>query len=158
MIYKTQEQLDEAIRDWQQILRLRDWRVSGKIMRKAEMCIEHADAAITRCDTKKIAKIQLIDPVDFIIGVDEPWEEEHDHERSLVHELLHIHESEICDIVWDADEELHAKLKTNRERLVSALAEGFVLLRNQLRAAEELVARSPRVVREPTNGKVEVPA
>ena len=81
MIYRDQAELDAALTMWQKRLRLQDWRVIGQTHRQIDVA--------GRCHFKlslKAAVIDLLDPVDAV-----DWDYPLDHERTLVHELLHLH-------------------------------------------------------------------
>ncbi len=86
MIYETQEQAQQACREWQKILRLQDWDVTAVIRRGREMKLEDAQAEVSWKSENKTAIVRLLDPLDYQNDI-----YEQDHERSLVHELLHLH-------------------------------------------------------------------
>ena len=87
----TQEELERLCREWQKILRLQDWDIKVKICRQNDMTPDsQADSTWTL--PKKTAIIRLCDPIDYI---DVAWPQ--DMERSLVHELLHLHLAPIDD-------------------------------------------------------------
>lgn len=87
MIYETQEQLDAALKEWQKVLQLQDWKVKASIVRGRDMFMEDSAAAVRWTFPKKMATIVLLDPLDYEPNRDFPQ----DHEKSLVHELLHLH-------------------------------------------------------------------
>ncbi|MEW6726892.1 MAG: hypothetical protein AB1327_08035 [Bacillota bacterium] len=86
MIFENADQLAEKCAEWQRILRLQDWDVITKIVRSDDM---HSDGQgeCTWVIERKEAIIKLLDPVDY--SPRSPFEQ--DHERTLVHELLHLH-------------------------------------------------------------------
>jgi hypothetical protein len=67
-------------------LRLSDWLVTVGILRLRDMAGQRA-AQIDWHLTKKVAVLELLDPVDFPPNSMLPQ----DHEVDLVHELLHLH-------------------------------------------------------------------
>jgi hypothetical protein len=115
MIYETAEQAQQACREWQKILRLQDWDIKVKIVRQDALRNLDDQANVNCCLANKQALIKLVDPIDY--PRDTEWEQ--DHERSLVHELLHLH-------FWGfADKER----ETEEEQAVCALASAFVRLK-----------------------------
>lgn len=81
MIFK-EEQLEEACERWQSALRLRDWDVEVRIVRGLERT-----GSVTYDVGLRCAIISLLDPQDYPADAIQ----EQDHERTLVHELLHLH-------------------------------------------------------------------
>lgn len=83
----TEEQLKAKCAEWQKILRLEDWTIFTGIYRSRDFKTENSQAEIEPFLQKRMAKIRILDPVDY-----EPtcWTPQ-DMEISLVHELLHIH-------------------------------------------------------------------
>lgn len=83
----TQEQLEDLCREWQERLRLQDWRVRIAISRQWEFENHEREG---ECDwqlDKKRAVIRILDPVDYPPNLVVPQ----DQEKTLVHELLHLH-------------------------------------------------------------------
>lgn len=87
VIYESQEQLNTALAYWQDILRLRDWKLKAEIAREKKMSQLGRQAEVSVDEQHKYARIWLMSPEDF--PEDVGWEQ--DHEESLVHELLHVH-------------------------------------------------------------------
>jgi hypothetical protein len=85
--YENDEQLQEALIFWQKVLRLQDWDVYARIARGRELFTENSAAAVRWTLAKKVATLQLLDPIDY----EDNLAVEQDHEVSLVHELLHLH-------------------------------------------------------------------
>lgn len=86
MIYQDEEELQESLSYWQDVLRLRDWIIKARIVRRWEIrdgCVGQADWQLE----SKMASIKILDSVDyepiFMIPIDQ--------EHCLVHELLHLH-------------------------------------------------------------------
>lgn len=83
----TEEQLKQKCAEWQKILRLQDWDVRTSIRRAADMKLKDANAEISVNVQHRLADITVLDPIDFGKFELNPQ----DMEKSLVHELLHIH-------------------------------------------------------------------
>ena len=82
----TIEQLRDRCAYWQKVLRLQDWDIQLSLVRQWDV-----PDAFGTCDAnliKKIARIKILDPVD---DGDPHDYEEYDAEKTLVHELLHVH-------------------------------------------------------------------
>lgn len=84
----TQAQLDELLADWQRRLRLRDWNVKVQLRRRHDMSLEDSCGACRWQLSKKLACVELLDPIDYDPG-SFGWPQ--DVEWTLVHELLHLH-------------------------------------------------------------------
>ena len=113
MIYKTDKEAQAACVWWQKRLGLADWDVKVQLSRGSKMddCQGYVDYVINR----KQALIQLLVPEDY--RDDNGWTQ--DHERTLIHELLHLH------TVWwgnkaDSDE------RRLEEQMIHLLAKAFV--------------------------------
>jgi len=87
MIYKNDEELQAACELWQKRLRLQDWIVKASICRARDMLKEGVNGECRWVLEKKMANVRILDPVDYPDDLMEPQ----DHERTLVHELLHLH-------------------------------------------------------------------
>lgn len=75
----------ERLRYWQRLLRLQDWDIELRVVRRHEL-----DDAYGRCSTWSAvgrAKIRLLDPQDFEPTIDP---RDRDIKVTLVHELLHL--------------------------------------------------------------------
>ena len=82
----TQEDLERLLAKWQRILRLQDWDVHLRVVRRWEM---HNEDTMGECEyllRKRCAVIRILDSADYDPGT--PWPQ--DQERTLVHELLHL--------------------------------------------------------------------
>ncbi len=80
----TQEELEQKCREWQAILKLRDWDVKPKIARYYD---EPNLGSCTWKLQKKMALINIQEHDDY----DHNLKWERDQETTLVHELLHLH-------------------------------------------------------------------
>jgi hypothetical protein len=80
----------EALRDrctyWQKVLRLQDWDVKVSLVRQWD--VPNSFGTCEPYLEKRIAKVKILDVVD---DGDPDNFEDFDQERTLVHELLHIH-------------------------------------------------------------------
>lgn len=84
----TEQELQELCRKWQERLRLQDWDIVVRLVRKRDFAIK--DGVDGECEWEsqnKIAIIRILDPIDY----DPDCILEQDIERTLVHELLHLH-------------------------------------------------------------------
>jgi len=117
MIYKTQEELDQALAYWQKVLQLQDWEVKASVERKKDITLDDVDAMVSWYFTHKKAIVRLLDPIDYNELFDQ------DHEYSLVHELLHLH---FAGFDTTAKESLEEKLL---EQCINALSTALVSLK-----------------------------
>jgi hypothetical protein len=112
----TQAELDKLCALWQKRLRLQDWRVTVKLVRKYDLpdcyaeCVPHSRT--------KIAKIKIADPSDR----DPEWVDETELEWSLVHELMHLYCPDYSP-GDDEDVEFETMLNLVSEALVTAYGE-----------------------------------
>ena len=124
VIYETQEELDAAIALWQKRLRLQDWDIKAEIKRGRDMRHDYPVSGlntITVC--AKLAHIRLLDPLDYDCET-----EPQDHERTLVHELIHMHLQPLLNQVEAEDSELCKRLWSATEQAITALDGAFVKL------------------------------
>lgn len=88
----TQEEAQSLCAYWQALLRIQDWDVEVKIVRRPEFT--NAIDCMGECNTwriKKRAVIHLLHPEDHAIFVkNSKFVTPHDMEVTLVHELLHV--------------------------------------------------------------------
>jgi hypothetical protein len=113
----TEDQIREKCAEWQRILRLQDWIVSVSIVRERDMGMENTMGTINPTLEKRMAKIRILDPVDYPPGLMEPQ----DMELTLVHELLHLH-------LWFFTESLEGPLHVAEEQAIEAISRGLVAL------------------------------
>ena len=88
MIYRSQEELEEAVKLWQGRLRLQDWDIHAEIVDGA--VIDGADATCRPFQHLKRARIRLINP-DHYHACPNREGAPHNHQSDLIHEMLHIH-------------------------------------------------------------------
>lgn len=84
----TQTELESLLAEWQKRLRLRDWTVRIKRVRVHEISIPGTDGTCTWGLETKRAIVEILDPIDYPpsrFGYDQ------DVEKTIVHELLHLH-------------------------------------------------------------------
>lgn len=87
MIYANNDELMAACQEWQKILRLQDWIINASIERARDMHSTDVNGECSWQISKKMAKIKILDPIDYPPGLMEGQ----DMEITLVHELLHCH-------------------------------------------------------------------
>lgn len=112
----TQIELDKLCALWQKRLRLQDWRVTVKLVRKYELPDSYADT-LPHGKTKA-AKIRIVDPGDR----NPEWADETELEWSLVHELLHLYCPDLSP-GDDEDVDFETMLNLVSEALVTAYRE-----------------------------------
>lgn len=86
MLFKDQTHLKERLAYWQKLLRLQDWDVIPKIVRREKMTLGGQGECQWGLERKE-ATIRLIGPIDY----PDDCSREQDQELTLVHELLHLH-------------------------------------------------------------------
>lgn len=128
MIYTSQEEIDAALAYWQKVLRLQDWDVRAKIVRLCGLSDSGCQGDCSTTPSTKKALIRLLDSVDYTPSTE--WAQ--DHERVLVHELMHIHMNEVMDEVRDVSLKLHNRLYTQEERVVEMAATAMISLKRQI--------------------------
>lgn len=82
-----QETLDELLAEWQGTLRLQDWDVEAAFRRAYDLTRVDVAGECRWVLSNKTAVIRILDPCDFDPDICRPQ----DVERTLVHELLHLH-------------------------------------------------------------------
>jgi len=97
----TEPELTALCAEWQKRLRLQDWTVKVKIARERDMDANRA-GQILWVSLKKVALIKILDSVDY--NHTDGWPQ--DHEETLVHELLHLHNSRFPTEENNIDEEV----------------------------------------------------
>lgn len=111
---RTDPQLQELCRLWQRVLRLQDWDVKIQFKRHYQMSANRAG----ECDMivrKKLAVIAILDPDDY----NSSYLYNQDIEKTLVHELCHLHLTQ-----YEGGLDL-----TIEEQAVESFASGFVNLK-----------------------------
>lgn len=139
MIFKTNEEAQARCRFWQEILRLQDWNVTVKVLRRSQKWTESTCGSVRVFLDSKSADLQLLDSQDFQPGDDPSII---DMEDTLVHELLHLHMESIvgAESLPKTDPKFIAL-----EQAVNAMAGGFV---RALRMGEPAAEAPPVVVQQ----------
>jgi len=115
----TQEQLQQACREWQRRLRLEDWRVTVRFQDWVSMSTIGRSGEVQWNLQAKSAVISILPPGQRCDG--NPEMAEGDWERTLVHELLHLHLA-----AWDTcDGSLE---DAAQEQAINAMSEALVTL------------------------------
>ncbi len=113
----TQEALEERSAYWQKVLRLQDWNIQAVVVRRRDMELECVQGECEPQLSNKRATIRLLDPVDYL--PDNEWPQ--DMERTLVHELLHLHMEPFCYDLEGVENGL-------MEQAICCIADGLVAL------------------------------
>ncbi len=117
----TDAELQELCQKWQRVLRLQDWRINVKFV-DTEHIPDNALGACKVFADSKLALIKLSRPeaIDKTDGFSAAFPYMDDTERTLVHELLHIH----LDGLFDGEAD---KLKqTMKEQAIEAITDGLI--------------------------------
>lgn len=127
MIYNSQEELDEALALWQKRLRLQDWEVRARIVTRKQMEGDSYGRCFVHWDTKQ-ATIRILHPEFYEDEkeLDEWGRAACNHERVLVHELLHIP----FHPLMPSEEGM---LYSHIEQVIESLASSFVEVRPVVR-------------------------
>ena len=120
MLTKPIEELHKDLEFWKPILGVQDWEVVLKKVRHDQLDKESQGNVSIQAYSKK-AVIRLLDEID----VTSEWDFPIDHEKTLVHELLHLHFAPF-NIKSDTPEEMY------EEQAVHKLAKGLVTLRRMI--------------------------
>lgn len=115
----TQEQLEILCLEWQQRLRLQDWRVAVKIVPQYEIPGNWGECS--RNTRKKIATIRVAFPTATDACVDHDFPE--DPEVVLVHELLHL---TFADFDVTNDGEVDPLVSQAQEQAINMIAGALV--------------------------------
>ncbi len=114
----TEDELRELLKEWQEVLWLRDWDVKVGIYRQEDFDHKTGQGEITWILPKKQAVIKIVDPIDY---PKVQWAQ--DMERTLVHELNHLHFAP-----FDNADEGSAN-DISQEQAIDALAKALVTLK-----------------------------
>lgn len=105
---------------WQKELRLADWDIKCWIKRQENLSHADAQAEYRATPEHKEAWIKVLDPSHY--PTDTSWPQ--DHEKSLVHELAHIHmnsfapeDGTLARVAWEQASELIAHTLVRLRRL-----------------------------------------
>lgn len=108
--------LDALLAEWQPALRLQHWTITVQYTRRLEASAQNRYMLLSLK-----SKIEIVDPIDYNADY---CNEPQDVERSLVHELLHLHFAAISP---DNDSPQHV----HEEQAVESLARAFVALKRR---------------------------
>ena len=119
----TPEELEERVTYWQNILRLRDWKIAVKYADSSDEVDNNAGQCLAHQHTKT-AVIKLIKPEAFnpTSPFSQAFPENLDEETTLVHEMLHIH----FDGLFIEDD--HEVREEREEQAIEFVAEALVRL------------------------------
>lgn len=124
------EELQEACKEWQKILRLQDWKIQIEIVRQWVVDPDYWAHIQTNQDYKN-ATIKFVDPND--INPDDVFDQRN-MESDLVHELLEIH---INPLITDRD------MQPAKEQAINMITQAFIRLKTERRwgrSATEITA------------------
>lgn len=113
----TEEQLIELCKYWQKRLRLEHWDIFLRIARAREFELKDAQGECRWVQSSALATIKILDHVDW---PQTPFE--HDMEKTLVHELLHLHFCPFDDCL-DSDNLKDIMLERAIDHIAKALVE-----------------------------------
>lgn len=120
----SQVEAEDRLHFWQGVLGLEDWDIRIDIVRYFQMD-KGSMGEVRRANFKKIADITLLDPQDYSPS----FMREQDMEKTLVHELLHLH-------FWGSRPPGAKEDERGEERAIDAIASALVgLHRKALYAA-----------------------
>ncbi len=111
----NEDQLQEKLKLWQERLRLQDWIVSVKIVRRREMQPDR-QGEIEFNLYNKVAMISILEPIDY-----DDWGKQ-DMEDTLVHELLHLHLAGI-NFHFGKNNDVYEMLE---EQAIESIAHGLI--------------------------------
>lgn len=117
----TNQELHNLCLDWQERLRVQDWRVAVSFAVPGQMSETYHHGECATCDARKLARIKILRP-DCHPG--DEFEAPYDTEEILVHELLHLHTNGL-NIAPDSAENMAM------EQMVDLVAEALVRLKRE---------------------------
>jgi hypothetical protein len=117
----TDADLQTLCAEWQKTLRLQDWDVKVRIVRRSQFRISDAQGECEWLLPKKTALIHIVDPIDY--PPNSVWEQ--DMERTLVHELLHCHMAGFDDFEYGSPKDVAV------EQAVESIAKALVSLKRK---------------------------
>jgi hypothetical protein len=114
----SEDELRAKCAEWQKILRLQDWIINVSIVRERDANLKGCNAEIHVTLPNRIARIHILDPIDY----DPTNALPQDMEQYLVHELLHIH---LYPITGQFRE---GPLQIAEEQAIEAISKGLIAL------------------------------
>ena len=118
----TQEQLEQACREWMKRLRLADWRVTVRWQGWVSMSVLGRSGEVHWNLQQKSATIYILPPGQRCD--DSPSMTPGDWEQTLCHELLHLHFAPFDDSGGEHETAQEQALNAMAEALVAAVREG----------------------------------
>lgn len=118
MIYSTDAEVQQACEEWKKRLRLQDWFTKSGIYRERDMQLGECNGECEYQLETKMATIRIIDPLDYPEGLIV----EQDMEKTLVHELLHLH---FAPLYANTDDK---SIKDAQEQAIDCIAHALVNL------------------------------
>lgn len=118
-VFTSKDELADSVSYWKDILRLQPWDIRVSIKRAFDMtpdCVGTCRAV----KENQTAFIGLLDPIDYDPSSSFPI----DHEKTLVHELLHLHFEAIFP---DGNSPLYFMV----EQVIDALSKALVRVRRE---------------------------
>ena len=116
----TEDELIKLCREWQECLRLEFWSIALRIARAREFDLENSQGECHWTLSTAVATIKILDPADYPIT---PFKQ--DMEKTLVHELLHLH---FCSFDTTEPKSLAESMM---ERTIDHLARALVTLKRE---------------------------
>lgn len=116
----TEEELIKLCREWQEHLRIEYWSVALRIARARDFSLANSQGECNWTITTAMATIKILDPLDY---PESPFKQ--DMEKTLVHELLHLH---FCAFDGTAAGSMEEKML---ERTIDHLARALVKLKRE---------------------------
>ena len=111
----TTADIIDVVAGWQERLKLQDWTIQARVCRSFEMSDPGRQGEIAFWDVQKVARLSVLDPIDF---PKTGWLPQ-DPENTIVHELLHVHFRPLSDISTP-------HLELAEEQAVNAIANALV--------------------------------
>jgi hypothetical protein len=122
----TEPELKSLCSEWQERLRLRDWKVVARIKRVASFDVSNMQGECSWTLENKTAFIKILDTIDYSDDCVFPQ----DQEKTLVHELLHLHFAE-----W-TNESKDCRTPVHGEQGIDCIAEALIKLKRQAENTE----------------------
>lgn len=114
----TEKQIQKLCFEWQKVLRLSDWYVTVRFVPVKEMNSTSHLGMASYCRNHKIAKIKIILERDYDDNSVTPY----DAERTLIHELIHLH---LAHNGIDYEDARNAE----QEQAINALTDAFITVK-----------------------------
>ena len=125
----TEDELQQLCAEYQKVLRLQDWTIVVRVLRARDFELKDCVGECRWVLPRKEAIIHILDPVDYPPGDKFPQ----DMERSLVHELLHLHFAAISEKAERAGVDIDVELEQAFHGIDGAIS----ALRRAVKASQE---------------------